>query len=672
MTPQKSQSASSQGDNNQGTDNQGIGDEADNAGNDSASKNSASKNSANKDTANNTANNNNTVVPQSAKEGAPIQEAEKKLRAQNKEISLLRKQNSTQSSQIEDLSARNQKLDNTLREAREQVVGLREDLDKLSQPPTEYATVLEINSDSTVDVLSRGRKLCVTANHEAIGQLWRGQEVLLNESLNIVAAKDSETTGEIVKLLEMLTDGRAMVEGRADDVRVVELSERLKDSSFHAGDTLLIDHYSGLAVERLPRPEVEDLLLVEVPDVSYSDIGGLEEQIEMIVDALELPFLHPDLFAEHKLQASKGVLLYGPPGCGKTLIAKAVANSLASKMADSTDTTKSSSYFFNIKGPELLNKYVGETERRLRQIFQRAREKSEEGWPVVIFFDEMESLFRTRGSGISSDVEATVVPQLLAEIDGVESLKNVIVIGASNREELVDPAILRPGRFDLKIKINRPDKDAAKAIFSKYLTPDLPLATGTTGTGDAEQGVGSANDGKVTAGAAKAEQGTSGSRVKKGTADTSKQGQQVSSGDLVAELISAALEAMYAEITETEFLEVTYRSGDKEVMHFKDFASGAMIESIVRRAKQLAIKRYLKGGPKGITTQDMVAAVSQEFSEHEDLPNTTNPDDWAKISGKKGEPIVYVRTLMSQDSVSGESASGGRSLDTLNGPGQYL
>ena len=572
------------------------------------------------------------VSPKSVAAGLPQRQAEQneQLRAARKEASNLREQNSSLSAHVEDLSARNKKLDYTLREVREQVVTLREDLEKLRQPPSEYATVLAVNSDGTVDVLCRGRKMRVTANHEATGSLWRGMEVLLNESLNIVGARDVETTGEIVALREMLSDGRAVVEGRTDDVRVVELAESLRDSSFHAGDTLLLDVYSGLVIERLPRPEVEDLLLLEAPDVSYADIGGLNQEIEMIIDAVELPFLHPELFAEHQLPATKGVLLYGPPGCGKTLIAKAVANSLAQKLAEATDPSKSSSYFFNIKGPELLNKYVGETERQIRLIFQRAREKSEEGWPVIVFFDEMESLFRTRGTGISSDVEATIVPQLLAEIDGVEALRNVLVIGASNREDLVDPAILRPGRFDLKIKIDRPGKEAAQSIFARYLTTDLPLAEAEVAAagGDPQKAV-----------------------------DT---------------MIHHALELMYAQDAQTEFLEVTYRNGDKEVMYFKDFASGAMIESIVRRAKQLAVKRVVAGEPKGITQADMLQAVTQEFAEHEDLPNTTNPDDWAKISGKKGEPIVYVRTLVKDDSGSDSSATGGRSIDGALGPGHYI
>jgi proteasome-associated ATPase len=303
-----------------------------------------------------------------------------------------------------------------------------------------------------------------------------------------------------------------------------------------------------------------------------------------------------------------------------------VANSLAKKVAEVSGDDDARSYFLNIKGPELLNKYVGETERQIRLVFQRAREKSEEGWPVIVFFDEMDSLFRTRGTGISSDMESTIVPQLLAEIDGVETLKNVIVIGASNREDLIDPAILRPGRLDVKIKIERPDEEAAAAIFGRYLTAELPLDStevGTLGGGDRNKAV--------------------------------------------RAMIEQTVDEMYATGPENRFLEVTYQNGDKEVMYFKDFSSGAMIENIVRRAKKLSIKRFLDTGEKGIRTDHLLASIRQEYKEHEDLPNTTNPDDWAKISGKKGERIVYVRTLIADE----EASEGGRAIEHV-ATGQYL
>jgi proteasome-associated ATPase len=534
--------------------------------------------------------------------------------------------------QLAQAVAQNEKLSYTLREAREQIATLREEVEKLTRPPSAYGTYLGHNpDDGTVDVFSGGRKMRV-ALHPDIDpeEMQRGAEVVLNESLNVVLARGGERQGEVVTLKEVLEDGeRALIVGRADEERVAELGDSLRGERLRSGDTLLMDVRSGLLLEKLPRPEVEDLVLEEVPDVSYADVGGLDSQIEQITDAVELPFVHRELFAEYRLPAPKGILLYGPPGCGKTLIAKAVANSLAKKVAEVTGDAKARSYFLNIKGPELLNKYVGETERQIRLVFQRAREKSEEGWPVIVFFDEMESLFRTRGSGISSDIESTIVPQLLAEIDGVESLRNVIVIGASNREDLIDPAILRPGRLDVKIKIERPDERSAAQIFSRYLTDDLPL--------DADEVKRFGNGDKLAA---------------------------------IEKMIEATVAEMYRDDEANQFLEVTYQNGDREVMYFKDFSSGAMIENIVRRAKKLAIKRLIAGGTPGVGTEDLRAAIHQEYKEHEDLPNTTNPDDWAKISGKKGERIVYVRTLVGNRKEAA-GPTGGRSIERV-ATGQYL
>jgi proteasome-associated ATPase len=529
--------------------------------------------------------------------------------------------------QLAQAVSQNEKLSATLREAREHIAALREEVEKLTMPPSAYGTFLETNDDGTVDIFTAGRKMRVALHPEIDpDDLRRGQEVVLNESLNVVLARGVEGAGEVVTFKELLDDDkRALVIGRADEERVCELGDDLLGTKLRAGDHLLMETRSGLLLEKLPRPEVEELVLEEVPDVSYADVGGLDDQIEMIKDAIELPYLYGDLFKEHELQPPKGILLYGPPGCGKTLIAKAVANSLAKRVAEKTGDATARSYFLNIKGPELLNKYVGETERQIRLIFQRAREKSEEGYPVIVFFDEMDSLFRTRGTGISSDIESTIVPQLLAEIDGVESLKNVIVIGASNREDLIDPAILRPGRLDVKIKIERPDADSAKSIFGRYLTTHLPIAeTELKHAGD-------------------------------------------EAAEAVGRMIDVAVEHMYATDDDNKFLEVTYQNGDKELLYFKDFASGAMIENIVRRAKKLSIKRTIAGGERGICTDDLIDSIKQEFREHEDLPNTTNPDDWAKISGKKGERIVYVRTIVNE----GQAAKGGRQIERVT-TGQYL
>ncbi len=531
-------------------------------------------------------------------------------------------------SELAAAQAHNGRLVATLRDAREQIVALKAEVDRLAEPPGSYGVFLCRLDDGSLDVAVAGRKMRLVASPDvdATG-LQPGQEVMLNEALNVVGVRDFERIGEIVMLKELLADGeRALVVGRADEERVVGLAEPLRQRTLRAGDSLLMEPRSSYVFEVIPKSEVEELVLEQVPDVDYADIGGLGSQIDAIKDAVELPFLHPELFEEHRLAPPKGILLYGPPGCGKTLIAKAVANSLAKKVAERTGRQEGRSYFLNIKGPELLNKYVGETERHIRLVFQRAREKASEGMPVIVFFDEMDSLFRTRGSGVSSDVENTIVPQLLSEIDGVESLENVIVIGASNREDMIDPAILRPGRLDVKIKIQRPDAEAARDILSKYLTPDLPLHSEDLGEhgGDAEA--------------------------------------------TCAAMIQRAVERMYSEDDDNRFLEVTYANGDKEVLYFKDFNSGAMLENIVARAKKMAIKDYLDYGQKGIRVQHMLTACVDEFRENEDLPNTTNPDDWARISGKKGERIVFIRTLIQGK----QGTEAGRLIDTVPNTGQYL
>ena len=531
--------------------------------------------------------------------------------------------------QLAQTISKNEKLTYTLQQSREHIAALRDEVDKLTRPPSAYGTYVARNDDGTVDIMAGGRKMRVTAHPEMdIEALTRGQEVVLNESLSVVLAREPELSGEVVSIMDILDGGeRALVVGRGDEERVVGISARLRGVHLRAGDNVLLDSRTQLLLEKLERPEIDEVVLEEVPDITYADIGGLDSQIEAITDAVELPYMYRALFQEHKLPAPKGVLLYGPPGCGKTLIAKAVANSLAKKVAVKTGDEGVRSYFLNIKGPELLNKYVGETERQIRLVFQRAREKAEEGVPVIVFFDEMDSLFRTRGTGISSDVESTIVPQLLAEIDGVETLRDVIVIGASNREDLIDPAILRPGRLDVKIKIERPDETAASQIFARYLTSDLPLDPAdvvTLGGGDPDKAV--------------------------------------------AVMIETTVSEMYKADDVNRFLEVTYQNGDKEILYFKDFSSGAMIENIVRRAKKLAIKRAIAKEGKGIRLQDMVESIKQEYKENEDLPNTTNPDDWAKISGKKGERIVYVRTLLGQEA---GGKGGGRAIERV-GTGQYL
>ena len=543
--------------------------------------------------------------------------------------------------QLASATQNNGKLVSALESARTEIVRLKAALEKEGAAPFSFATVMQVNPkrpsepgttteatvQDTADILQSGRKLRVTVSPLiSVRQLAPGQEVLLNESLTIVAALGFERAGEIVTVKELMGTDRALVVGRTDDERVIKLSGPLQAERIRVGDALAVDTRSGYGLEKVPRSEVENLVLEEVPDIAYGDIGGLGPQIEQIRDAVELPFLHPDLYREHGLKPPKGILLYGPPGCGKTLIAKAVANSLAARAAERAGLEQIRSYFLNIKGPELLDKYVGETERHIRLIFARAREKASDGSPVVVFFDEMDSLFRTRGTGVSSDVETTIVPQLLSEIDGVEKLENVIVIGASNREDMIDPAILRPGRLDVKIKIQRPDAEGAAEIFAKYITADLPL--------HAEDLAENGNDPQAT----------------------------------ISEMIRRTVEQMYSTDKSNEYLEVTYANGDTEMLYFKDFNSGAVIQNVVDRAKKYAIKDLLLDGSKGLRIEHLMRAVVDEFREHEDMPNTTNPDDWARISGKKGERITYIRTI-----VQGKAGQEpGKSIETTANTGQYL
>jgi proteasome-associated ATPase len=548
----------------------------------------------------------------------------KKLEDAPKEFMVLENKLREANRQLVQAFNQNEKLVNALYEAREQITSLKEEVDKLCAPPSTYGVYLSLNEDATINVLSQGRKVKVNL-HPSIKPetLKPGQELVLNEGLNVVEVAGYEIQGDVVILKEMLEEGRAVVTLRADEDKVGIVADPLRSVKLKIGDHILMDGKSGYLLEKLPKSEVEDLALEEVPDINYEDIGGLSTQIEAIKDAVELPYLYADYYREHQLRPPKGVLLYGPPGCGKTMIAKAVANNLAQKISEKRGE-KVKGFFLNIKGPELLNKYVGETERKIREIFVKAREKAAEDVPVIVFFDEMDALFRTRGSGISSDVETTIVPQLLAEIDGVEHLRNVIVVGASNRQDLIDPAILRPGRLDVKVKIERPDATAAVDIFNKYLTADLPIHE---------------------------------SELSQNGGDTQA---------AIDRMIAAAVEEMYNLEEENRFLEVTYANGDKEVLYFKDFSSGAMIESVVRRAKKLALKRYIQTGAKGINLEDVLNAVREEFKENEDLPNTTNPDDWAKIAGKKGERIVYVKPLM------GETKEKQRAVERIINTGQYL
>lgn len=524
--------------------------------------------------------------------------------------------------QLEQANRQNERLATTLQEAKAQIEALRAEIDKLTAPPNTYAIYSSANDDGTANVFVSGRKMKVSVHPSVpLKQLRKGQEVILNDALNIIESRGFDSQGEVVRLKDVLEGNRALVTLHFDEEKVADLGEPLVAQRLSVGDHLLYDPRSGYVIEKLPKSEAEELVLEEIPDISYENIGGLQKELEQVRDAVELPFLHPELFSEYKLAAPKGVLLYGPPGCGKTLIAKAVANSIARKLGHLTGK-EVRSYFLHVKGPELLNKYVGESERQVREVFKKAKERAASGHPVIVFFDEMDALFRTRGTGISSDIESTIVPQFLSEIDGVERLTNVIVIGASNRQDLIDPAVLRAGRLDVKVKVSRPDVHAAKDIFSKYVTPELPFDPA---------------DLKRHGGDAKA---------------------------LVAHVIASTVEQMYSTSEENKFIEVTYANGEKEILYFKDFASGALIEGIVSRAKKFAVKRAIAREGNGLRSEDLIRAIREEFKEHEDLPNTTNPDDWAKVAGKKGEKIVHIRTIPG-------GGSEARQIETV-GTGHYL
>ena len=524
--------------------------------------------------------------------------------------------------QLEQTTKQNEKLVATLQEAKSQIETLRAEVEKLTAPPSTYGIFSSLDTDGTGNVYVSGRKMKVSL-HPSIKakSLRKGQEVILNEALNVIEVRGFDVQGEVVRLKDVLEGNRALVTLHFDEEKVAELGEPLLSERLSVGDHLLYDPRSGCVIEKLPKSEAEELVLEEIPDVDYEHIGGLQKEIEQVRDAVELPFLYPHIFANYKLSAPKGVLLYGPPGCGKTLIAKAVASSIAKKLGHLKDK-QLRSYFLHVKGPELLNKYVGESERQVREVFKKAKERADDGHPVIVFFDEMDALFRTRGTGISSDIESTIVPQFLSEIDGVERLTNVIVIGASNRQDLIDPAVLRAGRLDVKVKVGRPDATAARDIFSKYVSTDLPFAE---------------DDLKRHGGDARA---------------------------LVDSLMNMTVDAMYATTDENKFIEVTYANGEKEVLYFKDFASGALIEGIVSRAKKFAVKRAIAQEGTGLRAEDLIRAIREEFKEHEDLPNTTNPDDWAKVAGKKGEKIVHLRTI------SGGPAEA-RQIETVN-TGHYL
>jgi len=526
------------------------------------------------------------------------------------------------------LAAKNERLVTALGTARERIAELGQQLDAVTHPPVtlglltglprtrgaagDTGDAVDAAQPREVAVSLSGRQMLLHV-HPGVDdtELQVGRRVAVNDQMLVVATLPEPGTGEAVTLEERLDDARVLVTTGAGGTRILTLSSALgriagTGEGLKPGDTLAADLRADVATALIERTSVEQLVVAETPDVSWADIGGLGPQIEQIRDALELPFTHPELFHAYGLRAPKGLLLYGPPGCGKTLIAKAVATSLADSPSASGIKGRPPA-FLNIKGPELLSKFVGETERQIRAIFDQARKAAAEDRPVVIFFDEMEALFRTRGTGVSSDVETMIVPQVLAEIDGVESLRNVVIIGASNREDMIDPAILRPGRLDVKIRVNRPDAAAAEEILARHLTADLPL--------DPTELTAHGGDREATA----------------------------------ASLRRIVIEALYARNDATAVLEITEAhavSGTStRVLHLADLTSGAMLAAIVSRAKTASIKDELAGGAGGLNAARLRSAVKTEARQNEEITGATTPEGWARLIGTRTSQIRNVRRL---------------------------
>ena len=529
------------------------------------------------------------------------------------------------------LAAKNERLVTALGTARERIAELGQQLDAVTHPPVTLGLLTGLprtrgavgDTGGAADAAgaAQPREIAVSLSgrqmllhvHPGVDdtELQIGRLVAVNDQMLVVATLPEPGTGEAVTLEERLDDARVLVTTGAGGTRILTLSSALgriagTGEGLKPGDTLAADLRADVATALIERTSVEQLVVAETPDVSWADIGGLGPQIEQIRDALELPFTHPELFHAYGLRAPKGLLLYGPPGCGKTLIAKAVATSLADSPSASGIKGRPPA-FLNIKGPELLSKFVGETERQIRAIFDQARKAAAEDRPVVIFFDEMEALFRTRGTGVSSDVETMIVPQVLAEIDGVESLRNVVIIGASNREDMIDPAILRPGRLDVKIRINRPDAAAAEEILARHLTADLPL--------DPAELTAHGGDREATA----------------------------------ASLRRVVIEALYARNDATAVLEITEAhavSGTStRVLHLADLTSGAMLAAIVSRAKTASIKDELAGGAGGLNAARLRSAVTTEAWQNEEITGATTPEGWARLIGTRTSQIRNVRRL---------------------------
>src|SRR5467141_3568043 len=489
----------------------------------------------------------------------------------------------------------------TIVEARRMIEKLEEVIKKVTSPANRIGTFLGATSRDTAHIVVGGADYyCNVDPRIPLAKLKNGTRVLVNEAYVIVGDLGFETAGPVTKITEVLSDDRLRV-GSEHGLQsiVLQRSADLASSTLKSGDEVRVDSNYRMALEMLSSTKSHEHYLDVVPELPWEKVGGQEGALQAIKDAIELPLLHPDLFKKFQHATPKGFLLYGPPGCGKTLIGKATAFNLT-KQLGAKSGTEMREYFMHVKGPEILNMWVGESERMVREIFATAREKRGEDFMPFLFIDEAESILGTRRASRHSNILSTLVPMFCSEMDGIDSLNDVVIILASNRADLIDPAILRPGRIDRKIKVNRPNREGAREVYRIYLTPDLPY------------------DGAL-----------------------GKEAENI--GAAVDKLIERFVDWQFTRREENKFLEVTLRSGRKEVLYRSDLISGAIIASIVERAKAIAIKRAIATQqPEGIRETDLQLAFNAEYVENDIFPSSDVTEDWLKLIDYEPENVVKI------------------------------